>query len=89
VLNDINIPTKKGRMLNFAISSILRVAVWVDYKANCGLDYLPLWIIIPKPVPVREREMDIKRVDLEKFIKFYGKFMAIEGIILEIKAREF
>ena len=33
--------------------------------------------------------MDIRRVDLEKFAKSYRKFMAIEGIILKVEAREF
>ena len=89
VLNNINILIRKGRTLDFAILSILRVAVWVDYKANYGLDYLLLQIIVPKPKLVREREVDIRRVNLEKFVKSYRKFVAIEGIILEVEVREF
>ena len=89
VLNNINIPIRKGRTLDFAILSIPGAAMWVDYKANCGLDYLLLQIIVPKPKPVREREVDIRRVNLEKFAKFYRKFMAIKGITLEAEVRKF
>ena len=89
VLNDINVPTRKGRTLDFAMLSIPGAAVWVDYKANCSSDYLLLWIIVPKSKPVREREVDTRRINLEKFAKFYRKFVAIEGITLEAEAREF
>jgi len=42
VLNNINVLIRKGRMLDFIISSILGAAAWVDYKADYGSDYLPL-----------------------------------------------
>jgi hypothetical protein len=89
VLNDINVPIRKGRTLDFAMSSIPGAAAWVDYEADCGSDYLPLWITVPKPEPAREREVDTRRIDLEKFAKSYGKFVAIEGITLEVEVREF
>ena len=33
--------------------------------------------------------MDIRRVNLKKFAKSYRKFVAIEGITLEVEVREF
>jgi ABC-type sugar transport system ATPase subunit len=33
--------------------------------------------------------VDTRRIDLEKFAKSYGKFVAIEGITLEVEVREF
>jgi len=42
VLNNINVLIRKGRTLNFIILSIPGAAIWVDYKADYGLDYLLL-----------------------------------------------
>lgn len=89
VLNNVNVLIRKGRILDFTILSILEAATQVNYKADYSLDHLLLQIIVSKPKLVRERKVDIRRVNLEKFVKSYRKFVAIEGIILEAEAREF